>query len=124
MVACCEMTADKVISQGKGPLARYKHTAAIFNNYFIVFGGRNDKMYCDDMKTVGLNDIHLLDLKTSNWVTVAMFGEILPQSRWGCSLVSSNNKLLLFGGMNLEKICSASIYEVNIDDNEVSTYLH
>jgi hypothetical protein len=79
-----------------------------------VFGGRNDKMYSESMRTVGLNDIHLLDLRTSNWVTVAMFGEILPQSRWGCSLVASSERLLLFGGMNLDKIHSSSIYEIDI----------
>jgi len=117
------MTAKKVVGHGKGPLPRFKHTAEIFNNYFIVFGGRNDKMYCDEMKTVSLNDLHLLDLKSSTWVTVAMFGEILPQSRWGCSLVASTDKLLLFGGMNLEHICSSSIYEFHIDNNQVQAYL-
>jgi hypothetical protein len=71
-------------------------------------------MYREEMKTVSLNDLHLLDLRTNNWVSVAIFGELLPQSRWGCSLVASNEKLLLFGGMNLEKICSSSIYEINI----------
>jgi len=75
------------------------------------------------MKTVALNDLHLLDLFTNTWVTVAMFGESMPTSRWGHSIVASKDKLLILGGMNLNQICDSSIYEVNIDDMQCSIYL-
>ena len=88
-------------THGKGPSERVKHAAAIFNQYFVVHGGRNDKLYCETLKTVALNDLHLMDMTTNTWTTVAIFCDEVPVSRWGHSLVASQHKLLLFGGMNL-----------------------
>ena len=57
-----------------------------------------------------MNDLHLLDLQTNEWVTVALFGEHLPQQRWGHSMVASNTKLLIFGGMDLTQFSETAIY--------------
>ena len=61
---------------------------------------------------MALNDLHVLDIKTSTWMTVALFAEEIPESRWGHRLVASDKKLLLFGGMNLEHYCESAIFEI------------
>ena len=101
-VAIVDLVGEKVQTKGKGPSARSKHSAEVFKNYFIVHGGRNDMQYNEGMKNVALNDLHLLDLSTMSWATVAIFSEDIPESRWGHRLVANNHKLLLFGGMNLQ----------------------
>ena len=64
------------------------------------------------MQTVALNDLHLLNLKNRNWMTLAIFGEELPQQRWGHTLAASDKKLLIFGGMHLKNYYDSSVYEV------------
>jgi hypothetical protein len=38
-----DMIGKKVVTYGKKPTPRYKHSAEVFKNYFIVHGGRNDQ---------------------------------------------------------------------------------
>ena len=38
-----EMLARPVSTSGRGPCQRYKHSAEVFKNYFVVYGGRNDR---------------------------------------------------------------------------------
>lgn len=38
-----EMVAKLVETIGKKPCQRYKHSSEVFKNYFIVYGGRNDR---------------------------------------------------------------------------------
>ena len=122
-VAAVDILGEKVQTKGKGPSPRFKHSAEVFKNYFIVHGGRNDQQYNDKLKTVALNDLHLLEIKTSTWTTVAIFAEEIPESRWGHRLVASSNKLLLFGGMNLEQYCESAIFEIILDDGPISSFL-
>ena len=51
-----------------------------------------------------------------------MFGD-LPSSRWGAKLAATENKLMLFGGMNLNNYCESIIYDIKIDNDVVSEYL-
>ena len=95
----------------------------MFNKYFVVFGGRNNKLYSQDMKTVALNDLHLFDFHKEVWVTVAMFGDYMPDSRWSPTLVSSSDKLILLGGMNLTNYCNNAVFEMSFDQKEIETFL-
>lgn len=47
----------------------------------------------------------------------------MPCSRWGHQLVANENKIVLFGGMNLSTYCESVLYEIHIDDNLVVDYL-
>jgi hypothetical protein len=38
-----EMVAKLVETIGKKPCQRYNHSSEVFKNYFIVYGGRNDR---------------------------------------------------------------------------------
>ena len=95
----------------------------MFNKYFVVFGGRNNKLYSQDMKTVALNDLHLFDFHKEVWVTVAMFGDYMPDSRWSPTLVSSSDKLILLGGMNLTNYCNNAVFEMSFDQKEIESFL-
>ena len=83
-----------------------------------IFGGRNNNLYSEVEDNVALNDLHLNDLVRNTWVTVAIYGNI-PLSRWGHQLFSCNttskleNKLFLFGGVNLHSYCNSTIFEFN-----------
>ena len=107
-----KLTAKKFTNAtGKPPCPRYAHGAAVFGNYFVVFGGRNNKLYSSEMKNLALNDLHLFDFHKEMWVTVAMFGD-LPCTRWSPTLVSSSDKLILLGGMNLAHYCNNAVFEL------------
>ena len=113
-IAACEMVATKIHSNGRGPCPRSQHSSEVFKNYFVVFGGRNDAVFGKTMKTVALNDLHLMDMNTNDWMTVAIFAEELPDSRWGHTLSASNEKLLLLGGMNLNTYCESVVFDIVI----------
>ena len=123
-VAKIDMIGKKVVTQGKKPSPRYKHSAEVFKHYFIVHGGRNDQQFCKTLKSVALNDLHLLDIRNNTWTTVAIFANEIPDSRWGHSLVGTKNKLMLFGGMNLQYYCESSVFELIVDEpNSIHEYL-
>ena len=75
------------------------------------------------MNTVALNDLHLMDIQTNDWLTVAIFAEEMPDSRWGHSLCASDDKLLLLGGMNLNTYCESVVFDIQIDDQAIQQHL-
>jgi hypothetical protein len=85
----------------------------------VIFGGRNDDIFGKTMNTVALNDLHLMDMQTNNWLTVAIFAEEMPDSRWGHSLIASDEQLLLLGGMNLNTYCESAVFSIVIDDQAI-----
>ena len=78
----------------------------------MIFGGRNDEIFTT-IKNVALNDLHIYDVASNTWSAVAMYGDI-PGSRWGHRLVSNENKVMLFGGMNLSIYCESVFHDIII----------
>jgi hypothetical protein len=76
------------------------------------------------LKAIALNDLHLFDINKKTWMTIAMFGEQMPESRWGHSMTTVNNKLLIFGGMNLRCYCESVIWELDVSNKSVRNYLN
>ena len=74
------------------------------------------------IKNVALNDLHVYDVAANKWSTLAIYGD-MPASRWGHSLVANQDKIVLFGGMNLNSYCESIIYDIYIDDSTVLDYL-
>ena len=82
---------------------------------------------------VALNDICVCNLNTGQWEPVAMFG-MMPCSRWSHTCVAStgtdyymnwdddstnqNNKLFIFGGINLNSYCRTKMYTFHFQDNQ------
>lgn len=96
------------------------------NRYLAIYGGRNDSI--TGSSNVALNDLHLLDLHTLQWVTVALFAggpEPFPLSRWGSSIVSadavgagigSGDTIMMFGGLNTKNYCEGCVIHKFIFD--------
>ena len=87
----------------------------------MIFGGRNDQTF-KEVQNVALNDLHLYHVLTNTWTAIAIYGE-LASSRWGARLAASDNKLILFGGMNLNNYCESVLYDIKIDNAAVADYL-
>ena len=74
------------------------------------------------MKNVALNDLHIYDITANRWSALAIYGDI-PMSRFGCCLVAKKEKIVLFGGMNLNAYCESALYDIYLDDSLVIDYL-
>ena len=116
-----KLIARRVRPEGRGPIARAQHSATFFRNQLVIFGGRNDAVF-PSIKNVALNDLHIYDVALNRWSALALYGDILG-SRWGHRLVSNQNKIVLFGGMNLTSYCESVVYDIHIDDSVVIDYL-
>ena len=104
--------ARRVTPEGRGPIARAQHSATFFKNQLVIYGGRNDAIF-SAIKNVALNDLHIMDVESNTWCRIAMYGDI-PGSRWGHKLVANENKIMLFGGMNLNSYCESVLYDIHI----------
>ena len=78
----------------------------------MIYAGRHDGIF-PMIKNVALNDLHIYDCKLNRWAAVAMYGDI-PGSRWGHRIVANDNKIVLFGGMNLSTYCESVLYDIHI----------
>ena len=65
----------------------------------------------------------MLHTHTLEWCTLALFGDQLPEARWGHSMLTMGDKILIFGGINLTKYCESVVFEVSLDEKEISRYL-
>lgn len=77
--------------QGQPPSPRYGHSAILYENSMIVFGGESN----DTHDT--FNDVHVLDLETWTWTQPDIFGNI-PDSRGFHTAVLYQDKMLVWGG--------------------------
>ena len=107
--------------EGRGPVARSQHSATFFKNQLVIFGGRNDAIF-PAIKNVALNDLHIYDVDSNRWAAIAMYGD-MPGSRWGHKLVANENKIVLFGGMNLGSYCESVIYDIHIGKHALGKLL-
>jgi hypothetical protein len=87
-------------AHGAPPPPRCMHTAELLGKYLCIFGGKNEKMF-GKLKNTALNDIHMYDIEFKTWKTLAIYGYI-PMSRWGASSTVYRNKIVIFGGKNLD----------------------
>ena len=108
-----KLQAKRVKTEGRGPLPRYSHAATFFRNQLVIHGGRNDAIF-PAIKNVALNDLHVLDVATKRWCTLALYGESIPESRWGHCIVANDSKIMIFGGMNLTSYCESILYDIFI----------
>jgi Galactose oxidase, central domain/Kelch motif len=77
--------------QGNPPQPRYGHSAILYQNSMIIFGGERNDTY------ETLSDVHLLDLETWTWTQPEISGEI-PDSRSFHTAVLFQEKMLVWGG--------------------------
>lgn len=75
----------------------------------ILHGGRNDQT-----SDVYLNDTYILDLYTFNWIKINVF-ENVPKPRAEFSAIVQSNKLIIFGGTNMQGYIGSDIFMINLD---------
>ena len=110
--------ARKIEPIGRAPIPRCQHSATVFKNQLIIHGGRSDTIY-PIIHNVALNDLHIYDIAKNTWCAIALYGDI-PNSRWGHKLVALENKIVLFGGMNLTTYNESEIFQFEIGKQQNS----
>mmetsp|Transcript_6753 Transcript_6753/g.12768 ORF Transcript_6753/g.12768 Transcript_6753/m.12768 type:complete len:581 (-) Transcript_6753:87-1829(-) len=99
---------------GEGPCARNGHTATAMmdGNLVVVFGGQTEK----EGLSTSLNDVHLLDVETNEWIEAETYGASPPPMH-GHTATSVDNLLIVIGGQNGLEVSSA-VYVLDIDTGE------
>ncbi|OBZ91336.1 Kelch domain-containing protein 3 [Choanephora cucurbitarum] len=91
-------------TKGTAPCRRYGHTASLWNNYIIIFGGCNEHQdYCDD--------IHVFDIQSLIWFQPKI-NESVP-ARYLHSASVYDDKLFIYGGFAKNSGCSLCTYVLN-----------
>ena len=80
-------------THGKIPNAGRSSFHVIIDDHLYLFGGNNDKGYC--------NNLYKLDLNEYNWIELSDRPNSPPPMALG-GTVSYNGTLILFGGVGLE----------------------
>src|SRR5690606_36586892 len=76
---------------GSNPSPRLSHSACIYKQHLIVFGGYFHTR---------LNDLHVLNLNTFTWKQINTPPFLTPTPRSGASFVVYKHFAVLFGGMS------------------------
>ncbi|KAI9030812.1 hypothetical protein CLU79DRAFT_731626 [Phycomyces nitens] len=93
--------------KGTSPCKRYGHTATLWNNCILVFGGCNEfQEYC--------NDVHIFDLDKFTWFQPKTTGAI--PARYLHSAVAHDDKLFIYGGFAKNSDCTFVLDELNVLD--------
>ncbi|KAI7894102.1 uncharacterized protein EV154DRAFT_415708 [Mucor mucedo] len=99
--------------KGTAPCKRYGHTATLWDNYIIVFGGCNEfQEYC--------NDIHVYDIQKQTWFQPDING-IVP-ARYLHSASVYDNKLFIYGGFAKNSDCTYVLDELSVLDLRTFTW--
>lgn len=99
-------TLFKPMINSKKPKERYYHSAGVFNNKMIVFGGS----YLEELS---FNDIWEYDFKSNKWSEVLTKGEI-PSKRLGHSCVQYGDSFIIFGGTD-NKLIFNTAFRLNLN---------
>mmetsp|Transcript_22188 Transcript_22188/g.33883 ORF Transcript_22188/g.33883 Transcript_22188/m.33883 type:complete len:566 (-) Transcript_22188:509-2206(-) len=102
-----------VETTGSAPQQRANHSSAVLNETgeLFIFGGWNGRER--------LNDIHILDVRTSTWSSPHV-GGVVPQARAGMTLTALRDRLYLFGGSGTSSKC---FDDLQILDRQEMTWL-
>lgn len=79
-----------MVTTGQGPGPRDSHGAVIVGNQMIVFGGTNGSKK--------VNDLHILDLGTQEWVQPECKGNPPSPRESHTATLLGDDKLVIFGG--------------------------
>ncbi|KAI8393521.1 uncharacterized protein BYT42DRAFT_488957 [Radiomyces spectabilis] len=99
--------------KGIPPCKRYGHTATLWNDHIIVFGGCNEYQgYC--------NDVHIFDIQKSTWHQPNISGSI--SARYLHSAVIYDDKLFVYGGFAKNSDCTYVLEEISVLDLKTLTW--
>jgi len=86
---------ERVVARGRQPSCRNCHTATLFQNYMVIFGGKEG----EGRKRL-VNDLHILDLDTTEWLPSFDTPNPAPDPRMGHSALLVGSRILIYGGWN------------------------
>eukprot|EP01022_Parablepharisma_sp_SALTPOND_P011682 TRINITY_DN1492_c0_g2_i1.p1 TRINITY_DN1492_c0_g2~~TRINITY_DN1492_c0_g2_i1.p1 ORF type:complete len:660 (+),score=34.59 TRINITY_DN1492_c0_g2_i1:57-1982(+) len=111
----CEWVTPTI--EGPAPLARYGHSMNYYPNraLLIIFGGRNDENYCNDVSQAYLNDVWILDLERMKWIQWDQQEQIVPVPRYSHCSVILGPSVLIFGGLSEENYCKADVHVLTLE---------
>ncbi|KAI8075475.1 uncharacterized protein B0P05DRAFT_547641 [Gilbertella persicaria] len=100
-------------AKGIPPYKRYGHTATLWNNCIIIFGGCNEyQEYC--------NDIHIFDIEKSSWFQPEI-DNVVP-ARYLHSASVYDDKLFIYGGFAKNSNCTYVLDELSVLDLKTFTW--
>ncbi|KAI7894105.1 uncharacterized protein EV154DRAFT_459807 [Mucor mucedo] len=102
-----KMQWKTIIVKGKEPPRVYGHTATLWDNSIVVFGG------CDASGNYS-NAIHIYDIQKQAWSQPDIDGT--THARYLHSASVYNNKLFVYGGFAKNKDCTYVLNELNVLD--------
>lgn len=104
------MSWAKHLIEGSAPCPRGGHTATLFRDKLIVFGGH---FYADKVRGFQyLNDVHVLDLDNNRWTRAHCKG-LAPAARYYHSAVLATQGVLFFGGKGAHDRVFKDFYALN-----------
>ncbi|KAH8818828.1 hypothetical protein DL96DRAFT_1715110 [Flagelloscypha sp. PMI_526] len=94
------------LQDGTVPAPRYFHTANIWNDNLVIFGGRTLRQTDNSPYAFDLNDIHIFHIPSQMWVQTANLlppspGPFSPQARYAPVSAISGDLLYIFGGQDI-----------------------
>ncbi|KAI8638856.1 hypothetical protein BD408DRAFT_372732 [Parasitella parasitica] len=99
--------------KGLAPCKRYGHTATLWNNYIIVFGGCNEfQEYC--------NDVHVFDTEKLAWFQPELNGSV--SARYLHSASVYDDKLFIYGGFAKNSDRTYVLDELSVLDLKTFTW--
>ncbi|KAG1233132.1 hypothetical protein G6F35_001380 [Rhizopus arrhizus] len=104
-------TAQNV--KGIPPCKRYGHTANLWNNCIVIFGG------CDEAQDY-YNDVHIFDIETFTWFQPDLKESVSP--RYLHSATVYGNKLFIYGGFAKNSECTYVLDELSVLDLNTFTW--
>ena len=84
------MSWTTLVTTGKGPGPRDSHTATMWRNRIVVFGGTNGSKK--------VNDLHILDLDSKEWVQPLCSGAYPSARESHTATLVGDDLLVVFGG--------------------------
>ncbi|CDS13693.1 hypothetical protein LRAMOSA05867 [Lichtheimia ramosa] len=105
----------------KAPRARYFHSANVYKNTIVIFGGMGTTRMSQDNLCV-LDDVSIFDISTMSWkrptVEPSLFA---PRPRYAHLASVIDDKLVVMGGQNIE---NAYLHEINVLDMTSWEWIH
>lgn len=91
---------SKPVHTGDKPSPRHLHTALIYSDRMIIFGGKNDTY---------LGDIYEYDFDLHHWSRIGDSGDV-PSQRYGHSAVQIFGTMLICGGYGEKSYLNGNSY--------------
>ncbi|KAI9313728.1 hypothetical protein BX666DRAFT_1972918 [Dichotomocladium elegans] len=105
----------------KPPRPRYFHSANVYKNSIIVFGGMGYSRVSNDKLNV-LDDVAVFDIETMSWIRPSVEPSLFaPRPRYAHLATVTDGRLVIMGGQNMENVY---LEEINVLDLSTWEWVH